>query len=182
VIPNWVNLDNLPYRPHAFHEPVTVALVGQISPHKGHDDAVEAMGRLGSGFRLLIAGKGDPSYEASLKQKAAGLPIEFLGFVSLPEFFQKADILIAPSWEEPFGIVLLEAMASGIPVIATDRGGPAEIVKGVLIPPRRPDALAEAIRSVQPQKFIKEAREHVEQNFDMRKIVPMIEDFYRGLR
>ena len=181
VIPNWVDLQRLPYRPHAFHSPVTVGLIGQISPHKGHDDAIEAIRQLGDGFRLIIAGRGNPKYEALLRKKSSGLPVEFLGFISLSEFFDKTDILIVPSWEEPFGIVLLEAMASGIPVIATNRGGPAEILRGVLVPPRDPAALAEAIRSMRPEEFVRDAREHVEKNFDLRNVVPMIEKFYRNL-
>src|SRR5262245_1653552 len=181
VIPNWVDVQKLPYRPHAFHSPVTVGLIGQISPHKGHDDAIEAIRQLGGGFRLIIAGKGNPVYEGSLRKKSAGLPVEFLGFIALGEFFENTDILIVPSWEEPFGIVLLEAMASGIPVIATNRGGPAEILRGVLVPPRDPVALAEAIRSVRPGEFVRDAREHVEKNFDIRRVVPMIEDFYSSL-
>src|SRR5262244_3802294 len=100
VIPNWVDVQKLPYRPHAFHGPVTVGLIGQISPHKGHDDAVEAIRQLSGEFRLLIAGKGEARYEAALRKKAAGLRVEFVGFVSLPEFFEKTDILIVPSWEE----------------------------------------------------------------------------------
>jgi glycosyltransferase involved in cell wall biosynthesis len=102
IIPNWVDLEKFPYRPHAFHRPVTVGLLGQISPHKGHDDAIEAIRQLGNGFRLLIAGQGD---EAMLKKRAAQLPVEFLGFVSPAKFFEQIDILILPSWEEPFGIV-----------------------------------------------------------------------------
>jgi glycosyltransferase involved in cell wall biosynthesis len=180
VIPNWVDLQKFPYRPHEFHHPRTIGLVGQISPHKGHDDAIEALRDLGDGFRLLIAGKGEPDYEASLKKKAAGLPIEFPGFVSLPQFFERVDILVAPSWEEPFGIVLLEAMASGIPVIATNKGGPAEFVRGLMVPARDPASLANAIRSVRPGQHVQEAREHVEKNFDLRKVIPRIEDFYRG--
>jgi glycosyltransferase involved in cell wall biosynthesis len=182
VIPNWVDLERFPYKPHAFHDPVTIGLIGQISPHKGHGDAIECMSQLGNGFRLVIAGKGDPSFEADLKQSAAGLPVEFAGFVSLPEFFENIDILIMPSWEEPFGIVLLEAMATGIPVIATNIGGPAEIARGVLIPPRDAAALAQAIRSIRPGEFIRDARDHVEKNFDMRKVVPQIEDFYLRMK
>jgi glycosyltransferase involved in cell wall biosynthesis len=180
VIPNWVDVERFSYRPHSFHDPITVGLIGQIAPHKGHSDAIEAMRMLGTGFRLLIAGKGESSYEAMLKQKSAELPIEFLGFLQPMEFFKKIDILIVPSWEEPFGIVLLEAMASGIPVIATDRGGPKEIVRGTLIPPHDSSALANAIRSIRSGAGIREARDHVERNFDMTKIVPMIEGFYRG--
>jgi glycosyltransferase involved in cell wall biosynthesis len=178
VIPNWVDLDRFRYSPHPFHQPVTIGLVGQISPHKGHADAVEAMRLLGRGFRLIIAGKGEPSYEADLRRSAADLPVEFAGFVAIPEFFQNIDILIVPSWEEPFGIIVLEAMASGIPVVATNRGGPAEIAKGILIPPRDPAALAAALRSVKEGDYIAEARAHVEKNFDIRRVVPMIEDFY----
>jgi glycosyltransferase involved in cell wall biosynthesis len=181
VIPNWVDLDAFPFRPHAFHTPVTVGLLGQIAPHKGHADALEAIRQLGDGYRLLIAGAGDPSYEASLRRTATGLPVEFLGFVSAREFFERTDILILPSWEEPFGIVLLEAMASGIPVIATNCGGPAEIVRGVLIPPREPAALATAIHSLRAGQYVEEARRHVEERFDIRRVVPLIEEFYRSL-
>jgi glycosyltransferase involved in cell wall biosynthesis len=181
VIPNWVDVEKFPYRPHAFHSPVTVGLIGQISPHKGHDDAIEAIRKLGGEFRLLIAGKGDARYEAALRNKSAGLPVEFLGFVSLPEFFERTDILIVPSWEEPFGIVLLEGMASGVPVVSTNRGGPSEILRGPLVPPRDPVALANAIRSVRPGEFVQEAREHVEKNFRLEKVVSRIEDFYRNL-
>jgi len=179
VIPNWVDLEKFPYRPHPFHSPVTVGLIGQISPHKGHDDAIEAIRQLDGQYRLLIGGKGDAQYETALRKKAAGLPVEFLGFVSLPEFFDKTDILIVPSWEEPFGIVLLEGMAAGLPVISTDRGGPSEILRGPLVPPRDPATLAQAIRSVRPGEFIKEAREHVEKNFDLRRVIPLIESFYK---
>jgi len=170
------------------HEPKTVGLLGQIAPHKGHEDAIEAMEDLRDGFRLLIAGKGDERYVSKLKGYAEDLPIEFPGFVSLPKFFEMVDILIVPSWEEPFGIVLLEAMASGVPVIATNRGGPLDIIPtalhGILIPPRDPAALARTIRSLAADdplrnSIIKNAREHVEQHFDITKVVPRIEDFYR---
>ena len=188
VIPNWVDVRKFDWRPHLLHERVTVGLLGQIAPHKGHDDALEAMRTLDERFRLLIAGKGDSKYIAALKGRSAGLWVGFPGFVSLPDFFAMTDILIVPSWEEPFGIVLLEAMASGIPVIATNRGGPPEIIPsalhGILVPPRNPRALADAIRSLAGDDdrralMSKHARDHVEKNFDIRSVVPRIEDFYR---
>jgi glycosyltransferase involved in cell wall biosynthesis len=162
--------------------------LGQISPHKGHDDAIEALRRLSTGFRLLIAGKGEAGYLDQLRKKSVGLPVEFLGFVELPQFFSMVDILAVPSWEEPFGIVLLEAMASGVPVIATNRGGPSEIIRsalhGVLVPARDPAALASAIQSLaedgeRRQLISKSARELVEANFDIRVVIPQVEDFYR---
>jgi glycosyltransferase involved in cell wall biosynthesis len=172
VIPNWVDTQNFAYRPHAPHKPVRVGLIGQISPHKGHDDAVEAMRELGSGFQLMIAGQGEAAYITKLKRKAAGLAVAFVGFVSLPGYFAEIDVLIVPSWQEPFGIVTLEAMSAGIPVIGT---GPVDVLRGTLIPPRDPSALAQAIRSFKPDST---AREHVERNFDIRTVIPRIEEFY----
>jgi len=186
VIPNWVDLDRFPYRPHELHQPLTLGLLGQMSPHKGHEDAVEAMRFLGSGYRLLIAGKGEKKYVSALRNKCAGLPVDFPGFVSLPEFFDSIDVLLVPSWEEPFGLVVLEGMATGIPVIATAAGGPLDIitsgVNGVLVPPRDTRALAAAIASINERRdsLIHAARERA-QDFDIEKIVPQIEKFYRTL-
>jgi glycosyltransferase involved in cell wall biosynthesis len=188
VIPNWVDVAKFAYRPHSPHHPVTIGVLGQISPHKGHNDAVDALRRLGTGFRLLIAGQGDPTYVGELKKRSVGLPVDYLGFVEPTDFFSMIDILIVPSWEEPFGIVVLEAMASGVPVIATNRGGPVEIIRsalhGVLVPPRDAAALANAVQSLadddeRRQLISKAAREFVERNFDIRVVVPRIEDFYR---
>lgn len=188
VIPNWVDVGRFPFQPHPLHTPVTIGLLGQISPHKGHDDAIEAIRLLGPDYRLRVAGKGDSRYISTLRKKMAGLPVELLGFVPLPEFFEMVDMLIVPSWEEPFGIVLLEAMASGIPVIATGRGGPLDIIAsplhGVLVPPRDPGALAEAVQALASDKrrrnsILQNAREHVEKNFDIQNVVSRIEDFYQ---
>ncbi len=191
VIPNWVDLDRFPFRPHPVHRPFTGGLLGQVAPHKGQDDAIEALRQLDGNVRLFVAGKGEISYEKQLEKRAAGLPVEFVGFVSLADFFQKTDVLIVPSWEEPFGIVLLEAMASGIPVIATNRGGPVDIIssplEGVLVPPRDPCALANAIQSLSADEerrsaIIRNARERVEKHFDIRIVVPQIEALYERIR
>jgi len=189
VIPNWVDLTKFPFRPHEPHQPVHIGLLGQISPHKGHDDAIAAMGFLGPEFRLLIAGRGEFAYLEKVKQKSLGLPVEFMGVVSPVEFFGKIDVLAVPSWEEPFGIVLLEAMASGIPVVATAGGGPLEIVQsevhGLLVPPKNPEALAAAIRlmSEDPglrQTIIEKARRRVAETYEINALVRRIEAFYTG--
>jgi glycosyltransferase involved in cell wall biosynthesis len=187
VIPNWVDIRKFPFRPHDPHRPVNIGILGQISPHKGHTDAVEAMRLLGSGFRLLIAGKGEGMYVDELHQQSTGLPVEFLGFVSLPVFFDRIDILAVPSWEEPFGIVLLEAMASGIPIVATAAGGPLDIIRsgehGLLVPPRNPASIADSIRQLTENDFlrrsnVKAARLRVQHHYDIHSVIPMVEEFY----
>ena len=187
VIPNWVDLEKFEYRPHPPHRPLTLGLLGQISPHKGHEDAIEALRILGPTYRILIAGKGQDDYVAQLKEKSRNLPVRFAGFVALPDFFEEIDVLLVPSWEEPFGIVLLEAMASGIPVIATEAGGPLDILRsgvdGFLVPPRNAQALADAVRALygQRERITQAARRRVEAEFDIRKVVPRVEAFYRTL-
>ena len=189
VIPNWVNVNTYAFRPHRVHVPIHLGVLGQISPHKGHDDAIAALRILGGEYRLLIAGEGKNSYVNALKDHGRDLPIDFLGIVNAVDFFARIDILLVPSWEEPFGIVALEAMACGIPVVATAAGGPLEIihtgVDGLLVKPRNPAALAAAIRSLSDEQqraaIARNARERVEADFDMEKIVPRIEEFYRSV-
>jgi glycosyltransferase involved in cell wall biosynthesis len=187
LVPNWVDLNKFRYSPHDAHEPVNIGLLGQISPHKGHEDAIEALRQLGSGYRLIIAGKGDESYVARLKEQSRDLPVEFSGFAEFHEFFGKVDILLVPSWEEPFGIVILESMATGIPVISTSAGGPLDIIRpgvdGLLVPPRNPQALATAVRSLSDlqlhSSIAEHARKRVEASYDIQKVIPRIEAFYR---
>ena len=189
VIPNWVDLKKFSYSPHAVHQPVNIGILGQISPHKGHDDAIDALRQLGNGYRLIIAGKGETSYVTHLQEKARDLPVEFAGFAEFREFFEKVDLLLVPSWEEPFGIVLLEAMAAGIPVISTSAGGPLDILRpgqdGILVPARNPAALTAAVRSLSDldlrSQIIRRARERVEAEYDIEKVIPRIETFYREL-
>jgi L-malate glycosyltransferase len=186
VIPNWVDLAKFPFKPHAPHTHLVLGLLGQISPHKGHDDAIEALRILGQGYRLIIAGQGAPKYIMSLKAKATGLSVKLAGFVSLPDFFEMIDVLLVPSWEEPFGIVLLEAMASGVPVIASASGGPLEIIRpgeGLLVPPRDARSLANAVREIEPMResIARAARLRVEKAYDIRNIIPMVDAFYRTL-
>jgi glycosyltransferase involved in cell wall biosynthesis len=188
IIPNWVDLKKYAYKPHAIHNPVTLGVLGQIAPHKGHEDAIEALRQLGAGYRLIIGGKGKDDYVARLREQSRDLPVEFSGFVDFQEFFGQVDILLVPSWEEPFGIVLLESMAAGVPVISTSAGGPQEIIvqgeSGILVPAKNPSALADAVRSLAGSEsrvasIVKQARLRVETQFDIQNVIPKIEDFYR---
>jgi glycosyltransferase involved in cell wall biosynthesis len=135
-----------------------LGVLAQITPWKGQDTAIEVLARLRDrhpGAVLLLAGEAkfvarettfdNRAYERRLREQAAGLDVRFLGErEDVPELLAALDLLLVPSWSEPFGRAIVEAMAMGTPVLATDQGGPPEIVEdgvtGRLLPPR--DAMA----------------------------------------
>ncbi len=151
--------------PHHEDEPYVFAL-GRHVPQKGFDTLLEAMARLGAPGpepagprprRLLLAGDGPERPALEARARALGLAdrVRFLGVTDRPTtaaLFAGADLFVLPSRHEPFGIVSLEAMAAGTPVVATRVGGVAEIVAdgttGLLVAPEDPIALARAIERV----------------------------------
>jgi glycosyltransferase involved in cell wall biosynthesis len=147
-----------------------LGVVAQLSPWKGQDTAIQALRVLceeGVDAHLLLIGSAkfraratrfdNEGYVARLRALVveAGLQerVSWLGErEDVPELVRALDVLLLPSWEEPFGRALIEAMALGVPVIATSVGGPAEIVvdgrEGYLLGPREPRAWARAIRRI----------------------------------
>jgi len=102
--------------------------------------------------RALVVGDGSQrqALENELHKRGITHSVRFAGFrEDALAFIQAGDVFVLPSVAEPFGLVLLEAMALGKPVIATCAGGPREIViegeTGLLVPPSQPPALAAAI-------------------------------------
>lgn len=146
---------------------LVLVLVGQITPWKGHEEAIHALAsvrRSHPSATLMIVGEAkfvahatrydNVTYLRRLHEIAHDLElgdaVRFLGEKEpVSEILRASDVSLVPSWEEPFGRVVVEAMAMGLPVIATSVGGPAEViddgVDGVLVSPRRPEALAAAI-------------------------------------
>jgi phosphatidylinositol alpha-mannosyltransferase len=137
----------------------TVLFVGRLEPRKGLAYLVRAFLRLKPRFpaaRLLVVGR-DRGHQQD-KAMAMVPPrlrpdLVFVGSVpqaDLPSYYASADVFCAPSLGgESFGIVLAEAMAVGLPVVCSDIGGYRDLVRdgseGLLVPPRDPEALAEAL-------------------------------------
>jgi glycosyltransferase involved in cell wall biosynthesis len=138
-----------------------VGLVGRLQPWKGQDRLLEAQALLrerGLKIQTLIVG-GDswglsPDYAASLPRLAERLglgdAVTLTGEVpDAGPYVERMDVLVNASDPEPFGIVLLEAMARGVAVIAVDSGGPGEFIDdgrtGVLAHSGEPEALADAV-------------------------------------
>lgn len=109
--------------------PWTFGYLGRLDESKGLELLIDAFEQFGGAeSRLLIAGKGDPSYEDSLQRRAKG-NVMFLGQVQPDMFFPTINCLVTPSrWAEPLGRVVLEAYAQGVPVIGSSAGGIPEII------------------------------------------------------
>jgi glycosyltransferase involved in cell wall biosynthesis len=143
-------------------------------------------------FRLEIAGDGAERF--ALEQLAASLQLEnhvkFLGEIhDIPSLLCRASLFVLPSRTEGISLTILEAMASGLPVVATSVGGNPEVVvherTGILVPAGDPEALASNLMWIARHPRDGEAmgragRERVEACFDCRRMVAQYERLYLG--
>ncbi len=190
---------------------LAVLYVGRIGPEKGLDVLVEALALLqsetGQAPLLLVAGSATlgyegharawpelQAYERSVVARAAALPVRFLGklaHTALAQLYSAADIFVCPSvYAEPFGMVNVEAAASGLPVIASAVGGIPEAVRhaesGLLVPPGDPSALRDALRllAAEPTLRARLGRRGYEQAslLDWSHVVRRVLDVYAEAR
>lgn len=149
---------------------VVLTVVAQITPLKGQDDAIQMLASLlasGRDVALCLVGSAkftapgtqfdNVAYGRQLHQLVADLGVEnrvhFLGERSdVPNILAATDVLLMPFWRDAFGRVAVEAMAMAVPVVASNVGGPAEIVRsgldGALLPPRAPEAWRHALEPI----------------------------------
>jgi len=131
--------------------------VGRLDPAKGIDLAVAALARLPAQATLTIAGAGGEAYGERLLRQAAELGVRervqlvgAVGSEQLPALYARADAVLFPiRWEEPWGLVPLEAMGVGCPVVAVAKGGARTYLRDgencLLVPPEDDRALADAV-------------------------------------
>lgn len=149
VLENGFDLSQYEFRPNPGP---ALAWVGRIAPEKGLEDGVAAA--QATGIPLWIFGVvQDEAYWQRIQGDYPQAPVVYQGFLPTAELQQKLGqcrgLLMTPRWVEAFGNVAIEALACGVPVIAYERGGPAEIVEqgktGWLVPPDNVEALVAAI-------------------------------------
>jgi glycosyltransferase involved in cell wall biosynthesis len=182
-----------------------LGVVAQLSPWKGQDTAIAALAQLcreGLDAQLLLIGSAkfvasatrfdNQAYVAGLHAQAVqagvGERVSFLGErEDVPELMRALDVLLLPSAEEPFGRALIEAMALGVPVLATNVGGPTEIIEdgreGYLLAPGQPAAWAQAVRRIAERpdhgrELGAAGRRRVEQAFTTERHAAAVMDVY----
>ncbi len=183
-----------------------VLFVGRMTPKKGAHIVVEAIRRLqrdGVPIRLVVVGSkwyggDDPDpYITELHASAEGLvpPAAFTGYVPYADvhrYFGLADVFVCASqWEEPLSRTHYEAMAAGLPIVTTDRGGNAEVVRGyrngvVLKQHDDPEEMASAIRTllvhrIRARKMGVRGRALAEHRYTWTRVAGEILDVYRRL-
>ncbi len=171
-----------------------VLFVGRHEPRKGLLDLLKAhriLRKTGSDSRLLIVGSGPQEREARRYVATRGLNgVEFLGRVSDAEkaqLYKTADVYASPATGgESFGIVLLEAMAAGTPIVASDIHGYKGVVRrgreGLLVPPRQPRELAIAIDRLLRDPALREqmgaAGQARAEEFSWPRVTAKVDDYY----
>lgn len=180
-LPNMVRITAPATRP-AFRNPPVIGSMGRLVVKKGFVTFIEALAILqqrGIAFAALLGGDGDQHERLTSLIAGYGLQekVRLMGWVKdKTAFFDAVDVFALPSKHEPFGIVLLEAMAQGIPVVTTDAEGPREIVHpevDALMTPRGDapafaDALARLIADAAFAHHMGEAgQRHVTETYSM---------------
>lgn len=164
--------------------------VGRLTSEKGHAVLLEAMPmirRVLPSAGLAIVGGGE--LEGELRARA-GDGVRLLGHVPSPHVLSCFDLYVHPSYYESQGLAILEAMAAGKPVVATDAGGVRDVVRhgetGLLVPPGDPAALAEAVLKLaadpgEAARLAANARERVQREYSLRAMLDRYADLYAGL-
>ena len=195
IIPNGVDLSRFKPKPRSKIKKFTIVTTSSLIPRNGVDTLIDAVALLSKDidWQLLIAGDGPK--ELSLKAQSLKLKltnkIKFLGRVNnskIPQLLAKADIFVRPSRQEGFGVSFLEALAAGVPVIATPVGGILDFIHhkktGLLVTPDDPKELKDAIELLiqnnnLKRSLVKNGIQLVNKKYHWKKIASQIEaQFY----
>lgn len=159
VIPNAIDLADFEQAqssvPADDPRPYPIAFIGRLDPIKDVPTLIGAAGRLNRLVHLHIYGDGMDRNRiiGEIAVRGLGHRVSLHGAIDRPQSaLATAGLLVLPSLAEGFGLVLIEAMASGVPVVATNVAGIRDVVRpnetGLLVPPSNPAALAAAIRQI----------------------------------
>ncbi len=186
VISNAINVDDFKRTsvPDENATPIAIGFIGRLDPVKLVPVLVRSVMKVKEKVHLHIFGEGRERTEIAAVIRAHGLDrmVTLHGVVARPqEALQQIRLLVLPSIAEGFGLVLIEAMAAGVPVIATHVPGIRDVIRegetGLLVPPDDEAALASAIDRILGdanlrKKLIASAEAHVRENFTWEHVLP----------
>lgn len=164
-------------------ETLLVGTVARLAPQKGIPVLIKAAARLAHrrAVRFVVVGDGPLRQELELQARASGAPVVFPGFRDdVPNVLRALDIFVLPSLTEGLPYVILEAMATGLPVVATRVGGIPEVIRdretGLLVAPGSEEELVLAVEALLDSEDLRKnlgaaAREHVRQHFTEEKMI-----------
>jgi len=170
-------------------------VVGRIAKEKGISTAIK-IAKAAKKKLVIVGRKTEDEYWYKKVKPYIGKDIKFAGLVpyyEMPKFYKNAKALLFPiSWEEPFGLVMIEAMACGTPVIAFKRASVPEVVRdkvtGFICKPNNLNSMTKAVKKIyqmpetEYRKMRYNCRKHVEENFTIEKMVDGYEKvFYKIL-
>jgi glycosyltransferase involved in cell wall biosynthesis len=195
VIYNGINIDIFKFiikqreqtrKALGIEDKIVLSYTAHLRPEKGHKYLLEAISEIKDQYTnvvLLLMGDGvlRSDLDALTRQLNIEDKVRFLGYrKDIPALLSAADIYVHTSVVEGFGIAIIEAMAIGLPVVATNVGGIPEIItngeNGILVPPENPQALAKAIVDLieHPEKrkiLAEKGKQHVKANFTYQIMV-----------
>lgn len=209
VIPNGIEIQNTEYRISpplagsrqnagqntAGNSAPVIGAIGHLNQNKGHEYLIEAVATLKRKYPLIsleIIGEGPERTNLIEGINLFGLErnISMLGAKKdILKYLRHWRVCVLPSVSEPFGIVVLEAMACGIPIVASSIGGIVDIItnrkNGLLVPPRNPKKIAQAVEEILQHpvltaKLRREGKERVK-DFDWKNIAKRLEEAYISL-
>lgn len=193
--------DEIPGKETAKDQTLKLLFVGRLVPEKGLEVALRALAQavqdaeIGHA-KLDIIGEGAADYRLHLEDLIASLGLQERARLVGPlarrqvlERYPAYDVLLVPSlWVEPFGIIVIEAMARGLAIIATNHGGPSEIITdgydGRLVPPGDPAALAQVIvelagNSELTYQMRLQALQTVRERYTLERVVDQVEAYLK---
>ena len=168
-------------REHLGLDPDTRLLVyaGRFTAEKKLHVLVEAVRKLGERYHLILVGGGGPGAELARPANVTVVPFE-RDQRQLARLLASCDVLVHPGDCETFGLIVLEAMACGLPIVGTNSGGVAELVDretGILAEPNNVDSLAGAIEAIYYRDMVRmseAARRKAAERYDWNEILPQV--------
>ena len=194
VIPNVIEVDKFYLSEKQDDKTLNIGILGGMGNYrKGLDILIKSVSLL-KDMDLIVHIGGDgillEKFKTLSKESGVFEKCKFYGEIlteHIPDFYSRLDIFVLSSRDETFGVVVVEAMASGLPVIATDCGGPKEIITrdtGILVEKENPEELASAIKHMSENlRFYNKdfIRKYAEEKYGQKSFVESITHFYQDV-